>query len=300
MREHERCQGAGKRPRRQPKKSPEMAKRREPVAPLAFSLSIDPQRHQGPRDSCSVSRRVRPGFPNQNALTGDNATSRVVYVGRRVLRRLGGRGEGGRSLVGRDSGKRPRGCFRDRPRGRGPPASSSEHAAALSRGRGRRGRARTRRESGDGTTPGSEAAGLRDDKDARRRRRRRRRRIGCRRENERRLERRERPLEGRGDHGVERRAVSARGFMGCKGRARREQGGDSRKRRPEPRFFFFLSSPARPRGKEWLEESDGEERSEERKFAKKTSSSLILLVVSFSPSSHSRFPNPHVFSLEAL
>ena len=65
-------------------------------------------------------------------------------------------------------------------------------------------------------------------------------------------------------------------------------------------FFFFLSSPARPRGKEWLEESDGEERSEERKFAKKTSSSLILLVVSFSPSSHSRFPNPHVFSLEAL
>jgi hypothetical protein len=79
--------------------------------------------------------------------------------------------------------------------------------------------------------------------------------------------------------------------MGCKGRARREQGGDLRKRRPEPRFSFFF---------EWLEESDGEERSEERKFAKKTSSSLILLVVSFSPPSLSRFPNPHVFSLEAL
>lgn len=85
--------------------------------------------------------------------------------------------------------------------------------------------------------------------------------------------------------------------------AREGQGasrGEIRGREGQNLGFFFLSSPARPRGKEWLEESDGEERSEERKFAKKTSSSLILLVVSFSPSSLSRFPNPHVFSLEAL
>ena len=54
--------------------------------------------------------------------------------------------------------------------------------------------------------------------------------------------------------------------------------------------FFFLSSPARPRGKEWLEESDGEERSEERKFAKKTSSLSYFSLSRFPPPLTLAFP----------
>lgn len=128
-----------------------------------LSLSIDHQRSislgSKPRDSRADSAPLCPLFLHPDALTGDNATSRVVDVGRGLLRRRGGRGQRGRLLlIGSNSGERSRGGFRDRPRRRGPAASSSEHAAAaLSRGRGRRRRARARGERGDGA-PGSGAA----------------------------------------------------------------------------------------------------------------------------------------------
>ena len=180
----ENARAAAKAGRAERKKSPSQAKSDRPSLVSCFPLFR--QRNPtaattkgntfsgGEGDSRSHEKAPRAlFFHHPSALTGDNATSRVVHVGRRVLRGLGGRGQGGRSLIGRDSGERlPRGCLGDRPRGRGPPPASPEHAAALSRGRGRRRRARSHRESGDGTAPRSgTAAGLRGDEDAGRRRR---------------------------------------------------------------------------------------------------------------------------------
>lgn len=133
---------------------------------LRFASSLDrpPALHllrprgKKTRDSRPDSGPKNPLSLHPDALTGDNATPRVVDVGRRLLRTRRGSGQRGRLLIGSDSGERSRGCFRDRPRRRGPAASSSEHAAAaLSRGRGRRGRARARGERGDGA-PGRGAA----------------------------------------------------------------------------------------------------------------------------------------------
>ena len=122
---------------------------------LSISLSASRKKNQETRDSRPDSGPSSLLYLLSDALTGDNATSCVVYVGRGLLRGRRGRGEGGRPLlIGSDSGP---GCLGDRPRRRGPPPSSSEHAAAaFSR---RRGRARARRERGNGA-PGSCAARL--------------------------------------------------------------------------------------------------------------------------------------------